>query len=405
MPSRFWIWLADRLVAQDRRARAARKTDLALKKSAQKRARDKASLGRKLCSDPRRLERVAVVRRDTIAVLLEPEHPPVLVFPGQYLKPPLVPSLSPIVVLVVNTAPVNLDVTVSRLQTADGAPVDEVNVRVTVQLSANDRYRAVAELAGAHGPHFETHLLERVRLEVAAEIHAAVTMSVIDELRGDGFQQVLAGRWHPRGFAGGALVRLRYRTEGLAVPEPERGAQAAPEPKAVTPAPSTAAASGQPPKAPDFTLSVDAQLRRLWLSRCSTDLEGIAAARAGGSVTVVAVPKEDIGAYDGSVLKEVLAKHFGERSITFIAHTATTYQELVRAWFRRVDTGHARLVAVQSLDADDVLRIVVEATSGDAGGPKIGTQADREALRALLPHAKIELVPADRLAASGERYR
>jgi hypothetical protein len=117
------------------------------------------------------------------------------------------------------------------------------------------------------------------------------------------------------------------------------------------------------------------------------------------------VPKEDIGAYDGSVLKEVLAKHFGERSITFIAHTATTYQELVRAWFRRVDTGHAGLVAVQSLDSDDVLRIVVEATSGDAGGPKIGTQADREALRALLPHAKIELVPADRLAASGERYR
>ena len=46
MPSRFWIWLADRLVAQDRRARAARKTDLAHKKSAQKRAREKASLGR-----------------------------------------------------------------------------------------------------------------------------------------------------------------------------------------------------------------------------------------------------------------------------------------------------------------------------------------------------------------------
>ena len=81
MPSRFWIWLADRLVAQDRRARAARKTDLALKKSAQKRAREKASLGRRLCSDPRRLERVAVVRRDTIAVLLEPEHPPVLRLP------------------------------------------------------------------------------------------------------------------------------------------------------------------------------------------------------------------------------------------------------------------------------------------------------------------------------------
>ena len=125
--------------------------------------------------------------------------------------------------LVVNTAPVNLDVTVSRLHTADGTLVDEVKLRVTVQLSANDRYRAVAELASAHtGRGFEAHLLERVRLEVAAEIHAAVTMSLIDDLRGDRLQQVLAGRWQPRGFAGGALVRLGYQVEGLAVPEPER---------------------------------------------------------------------------------------------------------------------------------------------------------------------------------------
>jgi hypothetical protein len=404
VPSRFWVWLADRLVAQGRRARAARKTDLALKKSARKRARERAPLGRRLCSDPRRLERVAVVRRDTIAVLLEPEHPPVLVFPGQYLKPALVPSLSPIVVLVVNTAPVTLDVTVTRLHTADGILVDEVTLRVTVQLSANDRYRAVAELASAHGTRLEAHLLERVRLEVASEIHAAVTMSVIDELRGDRFQQVLAGRWQPRGFAGGALVRLGYQVEGVAGPEPERP-PTAPEPKAVSPRPSTAAGSGQPPKGADFTLSIDAQLRRLWLSRCSTDLEGIAAARSGGSVTVVAVPQAELGAYDEAALKEVLTKHFGERSITFIAHTATTYQELVRAWFHRVDTGQARLVAVQSIDADDELRIVIDPASGDAGAPRIGTQADREALRALLPHARIELVPADRLAASGERHR
>ena len=218
MPSRFWIWLADRLVAQDRRARAARKTDLALKKSARKRAREKASLGRRLCSDPRRLERVAVVRRGTIAVLLEPEHPPVLLFPGQYLKPALVPSLSPIVVLVVNTAPVNLDVTVTRLHTTDGTLVEEVKLRVTVQFSATDRYREIAELASAHGTRLEDHLLERIRLEVAAEIHAAVTMSSIDELRGDRFQQVLAGRWQPRGFAGGALVRLGYQVEGSPVP-------------------------------------------------------------------------------------------------------------------------------------------------------------------------------------------
>ncbi len=404
MPSRFWVWLSDQLVAQDRRARAARKTDLAHKKSARKRAREKASLGKRLCSDPRRVDRVAVVRRDTIAVLLEPEHSPALMFPGQYLKPAMVPSMSPIVVLVINTAPVNLDVRVADLNTADGTLVDEVKLRVTVQLSENDHYRAIADLASAHGTGLEAHLLERVRLEVAAEIHAAVTMSVIDELRGDGFQQVLAGRWHPRGFAGGALVRLGYQVEEIADPEPEQ-AQAAPEPNAVTPTVSAAAASGQPPKAADFTLSIDAQLRRLWLSRCGTDLEGIAAARSGGSVAVVAVPQAELGAYDESVLKEALTKHYGERSITFIAHTATTYQELVRAWFRRVDTGHARLVAVQSLDDDDLLRIVIEATSADPNGPRIGTQAERDALRALLPHATIELMPADRLAASAERYR
>ena len=157
---------------------------------------------------------MAVVRRDTIAVLLEAEHPPVLVFPGQYLKPALVPSRSPIVVLVVNTAPVNLDVTVTRLQTADGAPVDEVNVRVTVQLSGERPLPRGRRTGRRTRPAARGHLLERVRLEVAAEIHAAVTMSVIEDLRGERLQQVLAGRWQPRGFAGGALVRPSYRTQG-----------------------------------------------------------------------------------------------------------------------------------------------------------------------------------------------
>ena len=398
MPSRLLIWLADRLVAQQRQARAARKTD-ALRRSARKRARERASLGLRLCSDPGRLDRVAVVSRDTIAVLLEPDHPPALVFPGQYLKPALVPSLSPIVVLVVNTAPVNLDVTVTGLHTSEGAPVDEVKLRVTVQLAANDRYNALAELAAEYGTHLESHLLERVRLEIAAEIHAAVSMSSTDDLRDDEFQRVLAGRWQARWFAGGALVRLGYKVDQLAAPRRELVPASGPQSR--TP---SSAASGQPPKAADFTLSVDAQLRRLWLSRCGTGLEGIAAARSGDSVTVVAVPKSELSAYDSAVLKEALSKHFGERSITFVAPTATTYQELVRAWFRQVDTSRARLVAVQSLDEDAVLRIVIEETSSP-GEPRIGTQADREALRALLPHARIELVSADRLAAAGQRYR
>lgn len=402
MASRLWIWLVGQLVGQQRRAIAARKTDLAHKKSAQRRAKQKASLGRRLCSDPKRVDRVGVVNRDTIAVLLEPDHPPMLVFPGQYLKPALVPSLSPIVLLVVNTAPVNLDVTLARLHTADGTAVDEVKLRLTLQISATDNYHAVAELAAEHGTRLESHLLERVRLEAAAEVHAAVTMSSADDLRGDGFQRVLAGRWPPRGFAGGALVRLGFEVAGIAGLAMERP-QAQERPTRV-PASPPSPPSGQPPRAADFTLSVDAQLRRLWLSRCGTELDGIAAARSGSSVTVVAVPRAALGAYDSAALKEALTKHFGERSITFVAPTATTYQELVRAWFRQVDTSHARLVAVQSLDADAVLRIVIEETTS-GGEPRIGTQSDREALRALLPHARIELVSADRLAASGERYR
>ena len=143
-------------------------------------------------------------------------------------------------------------------------------------------------MAAEHGTRLESHLLERVRLETAAEVHAAVTMSSADDLRGDGFQRVLAGRWQPRGFAGGALVRLGFEVAGSPVPERER--PQAQEPPTRTPSP--APASGQPPKAADFTLSVDAQLRRLWLSRCGTELDGIAAARSGGSVTVVAVPRE-----------------------------------------------------------------------------------------------------------------
>ncbi len=177
-------------------------------------------------------------------------------------------------------------------------------------------------------------------------------------------------------------------------------------PSAVPPPRSPPVSAPTPPATTDFTLSVDAQLRRLWFSQCEAALDGIAAARAGGSVTVIAVPRTTLGAYDGTMVKEALTKHFAAGSLNFLVLTATSYQDLVRTWFHQVDTGRARLVAVQSIDGDAVLRVVVDEVDSDGSGePRIGKPADREALRALLPHERIELIPAERLAASGERYR
>ena len=176
----------------------------------EKSAIEEPALGMKLTGDPHPLDRLVSVQPNTVVVIFEQDSVPRLKFPGEYLTPGLLPSLRPVQVLAVNTAPVELDVTVDHLVTLDGHEIERCLVRVTVQLTDRDNYASVAGLAAEYGTELEAYLLQRVETEVAMEMHAAVKMNRLADLRRQTVQQVLAERWLPRSFAGGALVRREF---------------------------------------------------------------------------------------------------------------------------------------------------------------------------------------------------
>ena len=89
--------------------------------------------------------------------------------------------------------------------TLDGYAVERVKIRVTVQLAAAEHFAAVPELAAECGPDLENQLLRRVQNEVASEVHAAIRMNRLSDLRRLSLQHVLTDRWLPRTFAGGSL--------------------------------------------------------------------------------------------------------------------------------------------------------------------------------------------------------
>ena len=72
---------------------------------------------------------------------------------------------------------------------------------------------------------------------------------------------------------------------------------------------------------------------------------------------------------------------------------------IVRAWFKNVDSWPRRLVEVTGADTSAVLRIHVDQGRLSAeernAGVWVGQESDREALRRLLPHQRIEFVSAD----------
>src|SRR4029453_2095504 len=135
---------------------------------------EEPALGMKLTGDPHPLDHLVSVQPNTVVVIFEQDSAPRLKFPGEYLTPGLLPTLRPVQVLAVNTAPVELDVTVDHLITLDGHEIERCLVRVTVQLTDRDRYATVVAVAAEYGTDLETHLLQRVETEVAMELHAAV---------------------------------------------------------------------------------------------------------------------------------------------------------------------------------------------------------------------------------------
>jgi hypothetical protein len=363
-------------------------------------------LGMKLTGEPHPLDRMVTVQPNTIAVLFEQDSAPRLKFPGEYLTPGLLPSLRPVRVLAVNTSPVELDVTVDHLVTMDGHNIERCTVRVTVQLSERDRYGSVAGLAAEHGTDLEAYLLQRVETDVAMGMHAAVKMNRLADLRRSTVQQELAEQWLPRTFANGALVRRNFDVREIAWPK--EGPISVPIPQTKSPrivpaSPSLRALPTPPPsrssRSTGMELTMDARLRRMWRQFAEPELRGIAGAKVANSATVVAVVNREPGAYEGSRLRETFGDYFEDRGVHFVAAVADSYEDLVRAWFKQVDGSPGRLVWVRSLEDDSVLRVGVDqalrSAEERARGLAVGSQSDREALRRLVPHERVEFVAAD----------
>jgi hypothetical protein len=372
-----------------------------------KSAVEEPTLGMKLTGDPHPLDRLVNVQPNTVVVVFEQDSVPRLKFPGEYLTPGLLPSLRPVQVLAVNTAPVELDVTVDHLITLDGHEIERCVVRVTVQLTDRDRYASVAGLAAEYGTELEAYLLQRVETEVAMEMHAAVKMNRLADLRRQTVQQVVAERWMPRSFAGGGLMRRDFAV--IDVNWPKDSAISVPTARSSAPKLGQAAEAFKPaavapiaPPAPGSfaaELTIDARLRRIWRRYAEPELRGIASAKVGNSATVIAVVDREPGAYEGSRVREALGVSLEDRSLHFVAAVADSYEDLVRAWFKQVDGSPGRLLSVRSVEDDSVLRIGVDhalrSAEERARGLSVGTHSDREALRRLVPHERVEFVAAD----------
>lgn len=144
---------------------------------------------------------------------------------------------------------------------------------------------------------------------------------------------------------------------------------------------------------------MDARLRRVWRDHTSQELLGIAGAKESDGATVIAVPFRQLGAYEGSRLEEAFKEFYADGRVRVVSAVAESYDEVIQAWFDQVDNFRGRLASVQSTEDNAELRIGVgQDRLGRQGSDRdvtVGRHADREALRALLPHERVEFVAAD----------
>jgi hypothetical protein len=223
------------------------------------------------------------------------------------------------------------------------------------------------------------YLLRQVKLEVAAEVEAAIRLNRLADLRRRGLQEVLADRWLPTTFASGALLRDSFEVRSLTWPDPTA-----------------------PAVATDFHLSIDNRLHRVWTRLVRTEVRGIAGAQTSGNSTLIAVPVSPLSEYDSERLREEYAKLFADPKIAMVTIMADTYEDLVREWFRRIDPSPARLISVERHGDHEPLLIRISDPSRPEGGrpadpaSTVGTESARAALSDLLPDQRIQFVGVPR---------
>jgi hypothetical protein len=316
----------------------------------------------RLTGDLHRLDQLVTVRPHTVVVVFEPGASTRLAHPGDYLLPRLRRSAHPTMVLVVNTAPVELDVTVDRLRSFDRFDVGEVTLRLTVRLVDADDDSLLRVVAGP-GADLESYLLGEITSAVSGAARAVVGAYPAASLRDANFMSRLVSQWLPPNLAGGVLSWSEVAVVG---------------------------GLGRH----SFTLERDPELAALWDREVGVPLRGIAAAQVATTGTVIAVPTEPLSGERADRAQIAFSRHF-RSGAEVLAPPATTCYELVQAWFTHVDGSARRLLSVEADDLE-VLRIHVSrelmAAVDLEVGLAIGSRSQRAALRRLVPHRRLEFV-------------
>jgi hypothetical protein len=331
----------------------------------------------------RPLNRIGTVQPETVAVLISPSKPLELRYPGDTLMPGWRPFRPPLQVLPVSTAKIPLRAVVTSLTTFDDHPIDEVTLRVTVQLAERGGFAVVLELFEQHGPALGAYLMEQLQTKIESSVRGAFRLNNLSVLRRR-LAGILEERWLPPSFAGGALVRCGLSIAEVRWPSITDGFS-----------PATTRASAPEPTINQFELSMDARLRRLWLSQCPVAVAGIAGAQVDGSATVVAACETAPDAYERERLRQGFADLFDDPTLVLAVTGAQDYADIVRGWLDQVDHRNVTLLGVDVVRSSDTLRIhlsrpldVGQTTVRGRPGP---TGSETEALRRLLPHRRVEI--------------
>ena len=358
----------------------------------------------------RELNRLIRVQPGTVLVVFPPGERPKVRHPGETVLPTWNPLQYASLALPVTTGVVPLTMTINELATLDQHTVDQVTLKILVQLADVEEFAAVADLAAEFGDTFGSYLLQQLQSKVESSVRGAFRMNRLADLRRHTVAAVLEDRWIPMSFANGTLIRRGLTVTEVAWPvaaEPPAAPihpSARPGSSARPPAGSRPGLPTQPrpavpatgPVAGQLELSLDARLRRVWWSGSMAPLLGISGATVGAEATVVAVCCEQPGEHEMVRLRGAFTDLYGERTTCLVVSDARDYEGLVAGWLEQVDNDNVVLRNVESLRDGDLLRITLDRplASPEQAHPGWPSQSgsEVEALRRLLPHRHLEFI-------------
>lgn len=357
----------------------------------------------------RELNRLIRVQPGTVLVVFPPGERPKVRHPGETVLPTWNPFQYASLALPVTTGVVPLTMTINELTTLDHHTIDQVTLKILVQLADVEEFAAVADLAAEFGDTFGAYLLQQLQSKVESSVRGAFRMNRLADLRRHTVAAVLEDRWIPMSFANGTLIRRGLTVTDVAWPQaaepaatPDRtesradGSRPAASPRTGPPAQPRPAAPATGPVLGQLELSLDARLRRVWWSGSMAPLIGISGATVGAEATVVAVCSEPPGEHELVRLRGAFTELYGERTTCLVVSDARDYESLVASWLEQVDDDNVMLRNVESLRDGDLLRITLDRplASPEQAHPGWPSQtgSEVEALRRLLPHRHLELI-------------